>query len=73
MSIFAGTTGALDDIPASDVGRFETELLDYMRTRKADIMTTIREKGSLPDGDAMAESVAAFKASFVATTSGEST
>jgi F-type H+-transporting ATPase subunit alpha len=73
VSIFAGTTGALDDIPASDVGRFETELLDYMRTRKADIMTTIREKGSLPDGDALAESVNAFKAGFVPTATGEST
>src|ERR1700681_3464167 len=27
VSIFAGTTGHLDDIPASDVGRFEGELL----------------------------------------------
>src|ERR1700704_5615448 len=72
VSIFAGTTGALDDIPASDVGRFELELLDYMRTRKADIMTTIREKGSLPDGDAMAEAVAAFKTGFEPTSTGES-
>jgi F-type H+-transporting ATPase subunit alpha len=72
VSIFAGTSGALDDIPASDVGRFELELLDYMRTRKADIMTTIREKGSLPDGDAMAEAVAAFKTGFQPTSTGES-
>jgi F-type H+-transporting ATPase subunit alpha len=49
-SIFAGTTGFLDNIPSSDVGRFETELLDYMRTRKADLMGTIRETGALPDG-----------------------
>ena len=72
VSIFAGTTGALDDIPSSDVGRFETELLDYMRTRKADLMTTIREKGSLPDGDALAEAVTAFKAGFQPTSTGES-
>ena len=72
VSIFAGTTGYLDDIPSSDVGRFETELLDYMRTRKADIMTTIREKGSLPDGDALAEAVTAFKSGFQATSTGES-
>src|ERR1700730_11771127 len=50
VSIFAGTTGYLDDIPAGDVGRFEGELLDYMRTRKADLMATIRDKGSLPEG-----------------------
>jgi len=64
VSIFAGTTGYLDDIPSSDVGRFETELLDYMRTRKADLMTTIREKGSLPEGDALADAVNGFKAGF---------
>jgi F-type H+-transporting ATPase subunit alpha len=72
VSIFAGTTGALDDIPASDVGRFENELLDYMHTRKADIMTTIRETGSLPEGDALAEAVNAFKAGFQPTSTGES-
>ena len=37
VSIYAGTNGYLDDIPASDVKRFETELLDFMRTRHADI------------------------------------
>src|SRR5436190_2040252 len=48
VSIFAGTTGYLDDIPTKDVGRFETELLDYVRTRKADLMQTIRDTGALP-------------------------
>jgi F-type H+-transporting ATPase subunit alpha len=72
VSIFAGTTGYLDDIPAGDVGRFEGELLDYMRTRKADLMATIRDKGSLPEGDALAESVTAFKAGFEPTSAGES-
>ena len=71
VSIFAGTTGYLDDIPSSDVGRFEIELLDYMRTRKADLMGTIRDKGSLPDGDALAEAVTAFKSSFQPTSTGE--
>ena len=33
VSIYAGTNGYLDDIPTSDVRRFEAELLDYMRTR----------------------------------------
>ena len=71
VSIFAGTTGYLDDIPATDVGRFEAELLDYMRTRKADLMATIREKGALPDGDALADAVTAFKADFRPTSPGE--
>jgi F-type H+-transporting ATPase subunit alpha len=64
VSIFAGTTGFLDGYPATDVGRFETELLDYMRTRKADLMQTIREKGALPDGDALQKAVEDFAAGF---------
>jgi len=64
VSIFAGTNGYLDDIPAADVQRFETELLDYVHTRKSDLMQKMRETGALPDGDALAESVTAFKQGF---------
>ena len=32
VSIFAGTKGYLDDLPVGDVGRFETELIEYVRT-----------------------------------------
>src|SRR5579862_598585 len=69
VSIFAGTNGYLDDIPTSDVKRFETELLDYVRTRHADLMQTIRDSGSLPEGDALANAVTAFKAGFQASAS----
>jgi F-type H+-transporting ATPase subunit alpha len=64
VSIFAGTNGYLDDIPVSDVRRFEAELLDYMRTRKSELMSTIRSTGALPEGDAVAGAVRDFKASF---------
>jgi len=64
VSIFAGTNGYLDDIPAEDVQRFESELLDYVRTRKADLMQKIRDTGTLPDGDALADAVKDFGASF---------
>jgi F-type H+-transporting ATPase subunit alpha len=70
VSIFAGTNGYLDDIPAEDVQRYETELLDYVRTRKADMMLKIRETGSLPDGDALAEAVQDFGATFQPTSAG---
>jgi F-type H+-transporting ATPase subunit alpha len=71
VSIFAGTSGYLDDIPTGDVQRFETELLDYVRTRKADLMQTIRDTGALPAGEALAEVVTAFKTGFQATAAGE--
>jgi F-type H+-transporting ATPase subunit alpha len=49
VSILAGTKGYLDAIPVSDVKRFETELLDWFRTRKADLLETVRTTGDLPD------------------------
>jgi len=64
VSIYAGTNGYLDDLPVGDVKRFETELLDYMRTRKSDIMSTIRDSGAMPDGDAVEQAITDFKASF---------
>jgi F-type H+/Na+-transporting ATPase subunit alpha len=67
VSIYAGTNGYLDDIPTSDVRRFETELLDFVRTRHADLMNTIRTSGALPEGDAVASAVTDFKTQFVPT------
>jgi F-type H+-transporting ATPase subunit alpha len=64
VSIFAGTNGYLDDIPASDVRRFENELLDFVRTRHAELLSSIRDSGALPDGDAVARAVTDFKSQF---------
>jgi len=69
VSIYAGTNGYLDDIPTADVQRFELELLDYVRTRNGDLMQTIRDSGALPEGDALANAVTAFKAGFQASAS----
>jgi F-type H+-transporting ATPase subunit alpha len=68
VSIFAGTTGFLDGIPSSDVSRFEIELLDYMRTRKTDLMGTIRDTGALPDG--LQQAVEEFARGFQPTATG---
>ena len=40
--------------------RYESELLEYMRTRHTDIMMTIRDNGALPEGDALATAVQDF-------------
>jgi F-type H+-transporting ATPase subunit alpha len=61
VSIFAGTKGYLDDIPVGDVGRFESELLEFMRTRHASLLADVRTSG-VPDG--LAGAVAAFKETF---------
>ncbi|MGO3683067.1 F0F1 ATP synthase subunit alpha, partial [Brevibacterium aurantiacum] len=48
VSIFAGTHGYLDEIPVSDVLKFETELHDHIE-RKTGIFTTVRETLKLDD------------------------
>jgi F-type H+-transporting ATPase subunit alpha len=67
VSIFAGTTGVLDDLPVGDVKRFENELLDYFRGPHADMLAKIRSTGAVPEGDTLATAVADFKARFVVT------
>ncbi|GAA3618700.1 F0F1 ATP synthase subunit alpha [Kineosporia mesophila] len=42
VSIWLGTTGALDAVEVSDVRRFEQEFLDHLR-RNTDVLTTIGE------------------------------
>ncbi len=39
VSIWAGTNGKLDEVPVSDVLRFESELLEHLR-RNSDVLTT---------------------------------
>ncbi len=47
--IYAGTRGYLDDVPVSAVGRFEEELLRYMRDEHADLLDEIRTTGELSE------------------------
>ena len=63
VSIFAGTRGYLDDLPVEDVRRFETELLDQMRTRHGALLDSVRT-GAVPDE--LAGVVVSFKEGFLA-------
>jgi F-type H+-transporting ATPase subunit alpha len=65
VSIWAGTTGKLDEVPVADVLRFEAELLEHLR-RNTKVLTTIRETSKL-EKDTIAElekAVAKFKRGF---------
>src|SRR4051812_10582325 len=65
VSIYAGTKGYLDDLPVSDVRRFEAELLEFMRSQRSDIMGSIDSSGAL-DENALEQAMKAFKANFQA-------
>ena len=65
VSIWAGTNGKLDEVPVTDILRFERELLDYLgRTTK--ILTTLRDTNVLDDKTEaeLAEAVDKFKLEF---------
>jgi len=64
--VFAGTKGYLDSLPVADVRRFESELLDYMRTTQGALLSGMR---SDPKADVPAElgdMIVEFKERFVA-------
>ncbi|MDQ3415509.1 MAG: F0F1 ATP synthase subunit alpha [Actinomycetota bacterium] len=52
ISMWAGTSGKLDAVPAEDVSRFESELLDYIKREHGGILDTIRETGKFEDDTA---------------------
>ena len=49
LIIFAGTSGALDDLPVEQVGDFEKDLYKYVDTTNPGILNTIMEKKILDD------------------------
>ena len=49
MSIFAGSEGYMDDVPVKEVGRFEEQFLEYMRTVKADLRNRMLKEKKLSD------------------------
>ena len=69
VSIWAGTSGALDDVAVADIRRFESELLDYIGRERKAIFDVISETKQLEDDTvaSMVEAVASFKTRFVPT------
>ncbi len=45
--IFAATNGFVDDLSVERLHDFERGFLDFMRSRKANILATIREKKAM--------------------------
>ncbi|NUT40946.1 MAG: F0F1 ATP synthase subunit alpha [Thermoactinospora sp.] len=72
VSVWAGTTGELDEVPVSDIRRFESEFLDYVNSGHKGIFDTIRETRELTDDTvtALKGAITEFKKGFT-TSSGE--
>jgi F-type H+-transporting ATPase subunit alpha len=64
--IYAGTRGWLDTVPVADVRRFEQELLTTFRAKHADLLSQIKDKGTLPETDKIDAALKAFVDGFAA-------
>jgi F-type H+-transporting ATPase subunit alpha len=69
ISIFLGTGGHLDSVPAEDVHRFETEFLDHIRGAKDGILSDIKESQKLSEEteNKLVDEINEFKKGFAAT------
>jgi F-type H+-transporting ATPase subunit alpha len=66
VSLYAGTRGHLDTVPVPEVRRFETGLLEWFRTRHADMLDGIRNGGAIGDEVAFEDAIKAYAEQFVA-------
>ncbi len=66
VSIWAGTTGKLDDVPIEDIRRFENEFLDYIERNHTGILDAIRETGEFSDDTeaALKDAIDEFRRTF---------
>jgi len=64
--IYAGTSGALDDVDVEAISRFEKELLDYLRNQRPEILKNLNEKKALDDAaqNELKEALKTFKRGF---------
>ncbi|GAB3276186.1 F0F1 ATP synthase subunit alpha [Actinocorallia lasiicapitis] len=49
VSVWAGTSGELDDVPVEDIKRFEADFLDYVEHNAKGVLPGIRETKDLSD------------------------
>ena len=69
VSVWAGTTGKLDDVPVEDIRRFDKEFLEYVERSKPAIMEAIRTTTDLSDDSVsqLESAIAEFKKQFTTT------
>jgi F-type H+/Na+-transporting ATPase subunit alpha len=62
--IYAGTRGWVDTVPVDYVGRFETELREYLRANHPGLLEHIRRAGTLPSESDLDAALRAFLEGF---------
>jgi F-type H+-transporting ATPase subunit alpha len=72
VSVWAGTSGAVDDVPVEDISKFEREFLEYVGRQHKGIYDEILSGGKVEGGlqESLENAIAEFKKTFE-TSSGE--
>jgi F-type H+/Na+-transporting ATPase subunit alpha len=66
VSMWAGTSGAVDDVPVADVSKFEREFLDYVGRQHKGIYDAVLSGGKLDDSlvEQLENAISDFKKQF---------
>jgi F-type H+-transporting ATPase subunit alpha len=64
ISLYAATNGFIDEVPVSEVRRFEDQLIEWFRSRHADVLDAISTRGEIPDVEAFAAAIKQFAEQF---------
>lgn len=69
VSVWAGTTGQLDEVPVEDIRRFDADFLDYVDRNHGDIFTTVRDTTDFSDEilARLEKVIGEFKKQFITT------
>ncbi|MEG9296093.1 F0F1 ATP synthase subunit alpha [Mangrovibacillus sp. Mu-81] len=65
MILYSLTKGHLDDIPVTDIRRFEGEFLSWLDHNHTELLDQIRTTKGLPEDDAMVAAINEFKKTFI--------
>ncbi|MEN9741779.1 MAG: hypothetical protein RIR66_735 [Actinomycetota bacterium] len=69
VSVWAGTTGQLDDVPVEDIRRFDADFLDFVSRNHGDIFNTVRDTTDFSDEilARLGKLIGEFKKQFITT------
>jgi F-type H+-transporting ATPase subunit alpha len=71
VSLYAGTRGYVDVVAVADVHRYEVELLEWFRTRHADLLEAIKSSGAIASTDALDAAIKDFTERFAPSAAAE--
>jgi F-type H+-transporting ATPase subunit alpha len=64
LAIYVGTKGWTDDVPVSEVRRFETEMIEYFKANHPEVLESIRDTLALPPEEDIDKGLTSFSEGF---------